>query len=181
MSQITKRLSRTGYNRPTKTYQDTLTSQDIKDKLKEYKKVTDIKKVSIGTHLRYFTINKKGEQLFRLGGVLTKYDPEGRFIILSNGDVSWSVQIQNTIFFQKMTETEIREEVKKEMIEEIMTEELGNTDYDLKKQIKILTKKIENYEVIEKKYISLIKKNEKLTEQLKNIELEIKKEKSKRK
>jgi hypothetical protein len=34
----TKRLSRdTGYVRPKKTYQDTMTPDDIKEKLKEYK------------------------------------------------------------------------------------------------------------------------------------------------
>ena len=181
MSTITKRLTRdTKYNRPVKTYQETLTGQDIKEKLKDYKKVTDIKRLSVGTHLRYFTLNKQtGEQQFRLGGVLTKADPEGRFLILSNGDVSWSVQITGTVFFQKMTDKEVREEIKKE----IMTEEIGNTDNDLslKKQIKILTKKLENYDAMEKQYKFLLKKNELLTDQLNKIENEIKKEKSKKK
>lgn len=180
MSAITKRLNRTQYNRPTKTYQETLTGQEIKEKLKDYKKVTDIKKISMSTHLRYFTVNKQtGEQQFRLGGVLTKIDPEGRFVILSNGDVSWSVQLQNTIFFQKMSDKEMREELKRE----IMTEEIGNSDNELslKKQLKILTKKLENYDAMEKQYKFLLKKNELLTEQLQKIETEIKKEKSKKK
>ena len=82
------------YQRAAKTYQETLSNQDIKDKLKEYKKVTDIKTVSIGTHIRYFSINQTTkEKIFRLGGTLNKIDPDGRFIILSNGTVNWSVQI----------------------------------------------------------------------------------------
>jgi hypothetical protein len=105
---VTKRLTRTNYNRPTKTYQDTLSNNEIKDKLKDYKKVNDISKVPISTHLRYFVKDKKtGNQLFRLGGVLTKIDPEMRYVILSNGDLSWSVQINNSTFFQKMSEREV--------------------------------------------------------------------------
>ena len=178
MSTVTKRITRTQYNRPDKTYQQQLSGSQIKEKLKDYKKVSDIKNISTGTHLRYFTINKKtGEQLFRLGGVLTRTDPENRFVILSNGDVSWSVQINNTVFFQKMTDNEIREEIKNE----IMTEEIGNSDVDLRKQIKLLTKKLENYEAMEKQYKYLQKKNELLTDQLQKIEIEIKKDKSKKK
>ena len=44
------------YQRPNKTFQESLSNQDIKEKLKEYKKVDNIKTVSIGTHIRYFTI-----------------------------------------------------------------------------------------------------------------------------
>lgn len=175
-----KRITRTpGYARPEKTYQESLTNQEIKEKLKDYKKVSDIRKISIGTHLRYFSLNNKtGEQLFRLGGVLSKIDPEGRFVVLTNGDVRWSVQIGNTIFFQKMNEKEIKEEMRKE----IMTEEMGITDNDLnlKKQLKILTSRIEKYEAMEKQYKILLKKNELLSDQLKKIETEIKKEKSKK-
>ena len=52
----------------------------------------------------YFTINKKtGEKQFRLGGFLSKMDPQYRYIILQNGTLSWSVQLENTVLFQKMT------------------------------------------------------------------------------
>ena len=66
----TKRLSRdTGYVRPKKTFQDTMTPDDIKEKLKEYKKVSDIRKVIIGTHIRYFSKDKDSKaNVFRLGG-----------------------------------------------------------------------------------------------------------------
>ena len=85
----TKRLTKdNGYNRPEKTYQETLSNQEIKEKLKEYKKVADIKTVSIGTHVRYFSIDSKTkEKIFRMGGTLNKTDPEGKYVILSNGTI----------------------------------------------------------------------------------------------
>lgn len=184
-NKVTKRLTRDKkYERPEKTYQDTLSNQDVKEKLKEYKKVTDIKTVSIGTHIRYFTIDPKTkEKQFRLGGNLNKIDPEGRFVVLGNGTLSWSVQIPNTIFFQKMTEAEYKEELKKELKKEIMTEEPGlqNEDVeDLKKEIKDLKKKLEKYKDMESEYKKLTKSNELLMSQLSKIEEEIKKKKNKK-
>ena len=56
----TKRLTKdSGYQRPIKTVQDSLTADDIKDKLKGYKKVSDITKIIIGSHMRYFTKDPK--------------------------------------------------------------------------------------------------------------------------
>ena len=187
----TKRLTNDkNYQRPNKTYQDNLSNQEIKEKLKEYKKVTDIRGVSIGTHIRYFSIDKNTkEKVFRLGGTLNKVDPEGRFIILGNGTLSWSVQIPSTVFFQKMSESEFKDELKKEIKKELMTEESNSTKYnnkqsdeeiDLKKEVKSLTKKLEQYKNMEKEFKNLAKKNEALTEQLSKIENEIKKNKSKK-
>lgn len=170
----TKRLANSnGYNRPEKTYQETLSNQDIKEKLKEYKKVTDIRTVSIGTHIRYFSVNPKTKQkIFRLGGTLNKTDPEGKYVILSNGSVSWSVQIPNTTFFQKMTDVEFKEELKKEIKKEIMTEvQPPNEDIEsLQKEIKNLKAKNEKYK----------KENEALVNKITTIENEIKKTKNKK-
>ena len=86
------------------SYQNKLSPKEIKEKLEEYKKVEDISKVSLNSHLRYFTINEKsGEKQFRLGGFLTKIDSDKGYLILSNGNLSWSVQLKDSIFFQKMT------------------------------------------------------------------------------
>ena len=182
---ITKRLSNDkNFVRPEQTYQQTLSNQEIKEKLKEYKKVDDIKKVCIGTHCRYFAYDHKTkEKLFRLGGNLHKVDPEGRFVVLSNGMVSWSVQVAGTLFYQKMNESEYKEELKKELKKEVMTEmNDGNDDInDMKKQIKLLSKKLESYQELEKKYIEMSNINEVLTTQLKTIEKQIKKEKTKNK
>lgn len=166
----------------TNTFQSTLTKQQIKDSLKEYKQCNDISKVSIGTHLRYFTINDKKEKIFRLGGTLNKIDPELRFIKLSNGKIEWSVQIKNTTFYQKMTEAEIKEELKNELRKEIMTEECNfdktneiEIEYEeikkenelLKKEIKSLNKKIDVYENMEKEYKKLQITMDKITQEIK--------------
>ncbi len=184
-NKVTKRLTRDKkYERPEKTYQDTLSNQDVKEKLKEYKKVSDIKSVSIGTHIRYFTIDPKTkEKQFRLGGTLNKVDPEGRFVVLGNGTLSWSVQIPTTIFYQKMTENEYKEELKKELKKEIMTEEQSHAQEDtesLKKEIKVLSKKLDKYKDLETEYKKLLKINETLSTQLNKIEEEIKKNKNKK-
>lgn len=184
----TKRITRDkGYQRPDKTYQDTLSNQEIKEKLKEYKKVVDIRTVSIGTHIRYFSIDPKSkEKVFRLGGNLNKIDPEGKYVVLSNGAVTWSVQIPNAIFFQKMSEAEFKEELKKELKKEIMTEiqPPDNSIEELKKEIKNLKSKIDNYkETIEQYKESekdYKKKNEALSAKMAIIEAEIKKNKSKK-
>lgn len=182
---ITKRLSNDrNYVKPGQTYQQTLSNQEIKEKLKEYKKVDDIRKVCIGTHCRYFTYDPKTkEKLFRLGGNINKIDPEGRFVVLSNGTLSWSVQIAGTLFYQKMTESEYKDELKKEIKKEVMTEMNDGDDEtaDMKKQIKMLAKKLEGYQELEKKYIEMSNINEVLTSQLKSIEKEINKEKKKNK
>ena len=177
----TKRITKnSGYSKPDKTYQESLSNQDIKEKLKEYKKVVDIRTVSIGTHIRYFSIDPKSkEKIFRLGGTLNKVDPEGKYVVLSNGSITWSVQIPNAIFFQKMTDVEFKEELKKEIKKEIMSE-VQHTDEDLedlKKEIKNLKTKIEQYKETEKKYK---KENEGLNAKITTIENEIKKNKSKK-
>jgi hypothetical protein len=178
---ISKRLSHDkNYQRPSKTYQDTLTNQEIKEKLKDYKKVTDVRNVNIGSHLRYFSIDPKtNEKQFRLGGTLNKIDPEGRFVVLSNGAITWSVQILNTTFFQKMTENEFKEELKKELKKELANS-MSDDENELKKEVKLLNNKIDQYKIMEKEFKSLIKKNETLSNQISKIEQEIKKNKNKK-
>jgi|UniRef100_A0A6C0EE52 hypothetical protein len=182
---MSKKNYNNNYVRPQQTYQELLSNQDIKDKLKEYKKIDDINKISIGTHIRYFNIDKKtNTKLFRLGGTLNKIDPNNRFITLNNGNLSWSVQLNSSILYRKMTEDEIKTEMKEELKKEIMTEEVvsqiggsNSTINDLKNEIKILNKKLENYMNLEKEYKIILKKNESLSNKLLKIESEIKKKK----
>ena len=145
MATITKRLSRDNtYNKSKKSYQESLSPDDIKKKLEEYKKVDDINTIQLNTHLRYFTFNPVNkEKQFRLGGFLTKIDKE--YVILANGKLSWSVQIKDTIFFQKMTFTELKEEltekISKNYDKEIVelkdeNKKLKNTLKQVKKEIK---------------------------------------------
>jgi len=120
---ITKRLSRdTSYQRPKKTYQDNLTPEQIEEKLEEYVKVDNIADVTMNSHIRYFTLNSKtGKKEFRLGGFLTNKDKADKYVILSNGSISWSVQTEISIFFKKMTIKELKQEYE-EKIEKIENE-----------------------------------------------------------
>jgi hypothetical protein len=169
----TKKIARTNYQRPVQTYQDNLTKLQIKEQLKDYKEINDITMLSIGCHVRYFSTDPKTKKkLFRLGGSINKIDPEYRFIILTNGTISWSVQIANTSFWKKLTESEYKEELKEEIRKEIMTEEPDNKP----------TQKLEKENLeLKKELKDLSKRNDKLAEQLKKIENEIKKNKEKNK
>lgn len=165
------------YKRPETTFQDTLSNQDIKEQLKDYKKVDDITNVSIGTHIRYFSVNKKtGEKAFRLGGTLNKIDPEKRYVILDNGrGTRWSVQINNAVFFSKLREEELKNELRNELKQEIMTEMDMNTDTS--KENKLLRKQLK---AMEEKYKALEKDFNQVNTQLKMIGKEIKKEKERK-
>ena len=144
---ITKRLTRDkSYVRPKSTYQETMTNKEIADKLKDYKKVINILQVPINTHIRYFT-TKDGKTVFRLGGSLMKIGENQKYVVLSNGSVSWSVQIANTQFHQKMSENELRNEMKKQILsdtENTITKEIEKENKDLKHEKKNLLKKIEH-------------------------------------
>ena len=109
---ITTRLSRdTTYKKKNNSYQDNLSPNEIKKKLEEYQQVDSIYDVDLNTHLRYFTLDKNGKKQFRLGGFLTKINKENKYVILSNGKLSWSVQIEDSIFFKKVPFSELKEEI----------------------------------------------------------------------
>lgn len=115
MNQIkTVRISNDGYQRPKNTIQDRLTEAEIQEKLEDYVEVEDIGKVPMNSHIRYFVteVDKKTGQkkrLFRMGGMLTNKDHPDKFVILSNGRVSWSVQVNKATFYKKLTVEEIKE------------------------------------------------------------------------
>jgi hypothetical protein len=112
----TTRLKKDSYVRPKQTTTDKLTSDEVESKLEDYTSVTDISKVPIGTHIRYF-VNKDGKPLFRLGGFLYKIDGLPEYVILNNGTKSWSVQVVGTKFFRKQTLKEIKAEYQKQIDE----------------------------------------------------------------
>ena len=103
------RLTKKDYVRPDVTLTDKLSKQDIEDKLADYTVVTDMYKVPLGTHLRYFSL-VNGVKKFRLGGNLIKNSGLPDYVILSNGIKSWSVQTKNTTFFRRMNINEIKKE-----------------------------------------------------------------------
>ena len=109
---ITTRLSRdTTYKKKNNSYQNNLSPNEIKKKLEEYQQVDDVFNLELNTHLRYFTIDKSGKKQFRLGGFLTKINKENKYVILSNGKLSWSVQIENSVFFKKVSFSELKQEI----------------------------------------------------------------------
>jgi hypothetical protein len=139
---ITKRLTRDkNYKRENETYQESLSDIDIAKKLEDYSRVkpSEVYKIPIGTHIRYFTINPKtGEKQFRLGGNLTKFGENGEYIVCSNGTFSWSVQLSNSIIYKKLSIAELKENTKKNIIDDSKKEmaELIKENKELKKMIK---------------------------------------------
>ncbi len=117
----TKRLSNEVNNKPKpneKTYQASLTKEDIAKSLEDYVRVESNKMhlVPLNTHLRYFVINPKtGEKQFRLGGFLTKIDESNQYVVLSNGQYSWSVQLATSLFYKKLSPNEYKEHLQTEI------------------------------------------------------------------
>ena len=128
----TKRLTKDD-EKTKNSIQKNLSPDEIKEKLEEYKRVENIDTVALNAHLRYFSTDKSGNKNFRLGGFLTKIDKDKGYMILSNGNVSWSVQLKDSIFFQKMTFKDLKDELSKN-IEEGFKKEIK----DLKKENKKL-------------------------------------------
>lgn len=98
------------YTKNYETYTDKLTKEQISEMLKYYKKIDteEISDLPIGTHLRYFSV-VNGEKKFRLGGMLLNKDNFPTYIKLK-GATEFSVQVENCIFFKKMSEDDIRQE-----------------------------------------------------------------------
>ena len=176
----TKRLSKdTNYVRPKKTVQDTMSNDEIKEKLQGYKKVDDIKKVLIGSHLRYFAKAKNSKTpIFRLGGFLTKFGDDYKYVVLSNGEFSWSVQLNGTNeFWAKMNQKEFQEKIETE-IEEKFKQAQPNEETEKYKERYKQVKSQNDY--IIKLLEEQKKENDKLAAKLKAIENAAKKDKSKK-
>ena len=136
----TKRLNN---NNGNKSYQDSLSPAEIKKKLEEYQQVNEIDDIKIGTHLRYFTFNPStGKKQFRLGGFLSKLDKD--YIVMNNGQFSWSVQKDKTVFFKKLSYGDLKEE----LIEKISKKyekkiiEISEENVKLKNALKTIKKQL---------------------------------------
>ncbi len=130
----------TNYKKVGKTFQESLSPNEIKEKLENYKRVDDIDNIALNTHIRYFTNDKKtGKKHFRLGGFLTKLDKD--YIVLSNGQLSWSVQKNSSIFFAKISNNISPKEIEKydEKIQSLIEE--NKRLKDTLKQVKNSVKK----------------------------------------
>jgi hypothetical protein len=93
------------YIRPTKTYQQNLNENQIKEKLMEYKRIDLIenyKNIPLNCHIRYFNITDNNQKQFRLGGYLKKVDLDKRYCVLTNNKQSWCVNLDKSILFKKI-------------------------------------------------------------------------------
>jgi hypothetical protein len=108
-------MSDTSYRRPKTTLQDKLTYDEIKEKLKNYEKITNFDDIPLYTHLRYIEVkevNGKKEYKFRLGGYLINKKFPDKYVVLSNGRLKWSVQVANTVFYKSLAKNEDEEDPK---------------------------------------------------------------------
>ena len=138
----TKRLNN---NNSNKSYQESLSPAEIKKKLEEYQQVDDIDDVKIGTHLRYFTFNPStGKKQFRLGGFLSKTDKD--YIVMNNGEFSWSVQKDKTVFFKKLSFGELKDELVEKISKKYEKKiiELTEENFNLKNALKTIKKQLKN-------------------------------------
>jgi len=161
----------TNYSRPKKTIQDILTKEEIKEKLMNYKKVEDITKIVIGSHIRYFTKDiKTKKNMFRLGGFLTKFGEDYKWLILSNGEFSWSVQINgNNEFWVKINPKDMQEQIQTEL-EEVIGDKYKKKYEDMKNQTDYVIKMLKDQQ----------KENNKLKQKLDAIEEVAKKDKNRK-
>lgn len=162
---MVKRLGLDDYKRPKNTFQDKLTKEDIAEKLKYYKKVEDIRDVKLGTHVRYFVVDDDDNASFRLGGILFKTDGYPDYVVLNNGRSTWSVQLDNAIFFQKQSFSDLTDEIY----------ELEKTVDQLKSMIKDLKKDKKKLKQYEKDNEDLQDKNTKLENEIKKLKKRLKK------
>lgn len=112
--------SDSSYKRPPQTYQESLSTEQIKEKLKDYVKVEDISKVPLHTHIRYFIYQedpntRKRSRLFRLGGRLVNKDHHDKYVVLSNGNQSWSVNTTSSVLFRQLKNEEIHDRYEKQV------------------------------------------------------------------
>jgi hypothetical protein len=139
-----KKITDDNYKRPAKTYTDRLDDDDIEDKLSDYVKVDDIMTVNTHAHLRYFTLEldkKSGtmKRLFRMGGFLAKKDENKQYVVLTNGRMTWTVQIANTVFYRRLTVKEIKEEYEQEVGKlQLVNKKLLKQNQKLKDKLKEL-------------------------------------------
>lgn len=134
-----KPYAKNGYERPSSTFTEQLSKEQINERLVDYVKVEDLYKVPLGVHLRYF-VEKNGEKLFRMGGQLYKNTGLPDYVILNNGKTQWSVQVNDSIFYRKMTINEIKEDYEKGL------DGLKKKYEKLKEENKNLKEKLKKYE-----------------------------------
>lgn len=135
------------YERPMITPTERLKPEEIMNLMKNYKRVEDIDELKKNMHLRYF-VKKNGVTMFRMGGTLFNNNGLPKYIMLTNGNAVWSVQVEGTIFYRKKTLDEIAEEYEQkyeDRVKEIEQEKNEQID-EYKKRIVELKTRIKHLE-----------------------------------
>ena len=107
---------------------DIFTDADVKEHLKNYKKIKTFDSVKKWTPLRYFTHVEGGMYKYMMGGLLKyKYDD---YVVLQNGTFTWSVQRADTVFYQRVI---IKEDILQDKIEKNnkLIEDMGGNSVNL--------------------------------------------------
>jgi hypothetical protein len=107
-----QKITKDNYVKTGNEIQSNLTQEDIEILLEEYEEIDNINQLSPGIHIRYYTIIKKKNgdinKLFRMGGTIIKIDLDKKYIVLSNNRLTWCVQIEQTIFYKKMSIQDVK-------------------------------------------------------------------------
>ena len=141
------KIKNDNYVKPNITAIDLLTPGDIKKRLINYEKITTecVEILVPSTRIQYFEIMKDNKFRYKPGGAIIKNGyPD--YLVLSNGRISWSVQLKNHIIFKEINVDTIVNEYK---------EKLKKKDLNIRNlRFKISTQKdkIQEYENIIKKY-----------------------------
>ncbi|AKI78962.1 hypothetical protein [Acanthamoeba polyphaga mimivirus] len=134
----TKKLGTdTSYKRPQVTAQEQLSPEQIAEKLEGYMQINNISEVPLDTHIRYFSIQNDGTKLFRLGGFLRNKINADKYVVLSNGKNSWTVQVKNSVFFKKMNHEEEIESIHQHYKQQL--QEKDKIIFKLKNKLQLLS------------------------------------------
>jgi hypothetical protein len=154
-----KKLSEVLYKGPKKTLTQLLTTDEIKDLLDGYE-ITVFENLKLFYNVRYYSKNpKSGEVLFRTGGSIIHIDNEKEYVILSSGSLSWSVQKLNTIFYQALPLSVIKEQIEMKYIDDL--EKKDNEILELTTYSKKLIDTVNNLTIENTKLLQNIKMLEK--------------------
>lgn len=143
-----KNLADDGYVRPKVTASDTLTGEQIKERLKNYERVyeDDIPDLKVEEKIAYFEVLDDGKFKYKPGGyVLVNGSPD--YLVLTTSKGSWSVQLENHIIFRAKKIDEIEERHQREMAERLRNEHhLRKLLIKQKRVIQILRERIDELE-----------------------------------
>lgn len=107
-----------------------ISKQEIEKKLEGYKKIDkhNLQEINLGTLMRYYSIDKKGKETFKFGGVLVFKNND--YIRLKNpsANITWSVQLKNItkLFYKDFVKERKREHKIIKNVKEVILKNKNN-------------------------------------------------------